>query len=67
MYYEIDFDEMERQEKIKTQKTEKHGHWQRVSPFVDSLECSECGYEILSEELKTPYCAWCGAKMDEVI
>ena len=43
-----------------------HGHWQGVSPLVDSLECSECRYEILSEELKTPYCPWCGAKMDEV-
>ena len=45
---------------------QKHGQWQGVSPFVDSLECSECRYEILSEELKTPYCPWCGAKMDEV-
>lgn len=42
----------------------RHGRWQGVSPFVDSLECSECRYCITDEEFKTPYCPWCGAKMD---
>jgi predicted Zn-ribbon and HTH transcriptional regulator len=42
-----------------------HGHWQKVNPMVDTVECSECGYQLLSEELKTPYCAWCGAEMDK--
>lgn len=43
----------------------RHGRWQGVSPFVDSLECSECRYCITDEEFKTPYCPYCGAKMDE--
>ena len=41
-----------------------HGRWQGVSPFVDSEECSECRYCIQDEELETPYCPMCGAKMD---
>ena len=41
-----------------------HGRWQGVSPFVDTEECSNCRYNIQSEELETPYCPWCGAKMD---
>lgn len=41
-----------------------HGRWQGVSPFVDTEECSNCRYNIQCEELETPYCPWCGAKMD---
>lgn len=41
-----------------------HARWQSVSPFVDTEECSNCRYNIQSEELETPYCPWCGAKMD---
>ena len=41
-----------------------HARWQGLSPFVDTEECSNCGYNIQSEELETPYCPWCGAKMD---
>ena len=41
-----------------------HGWWQGVSPMVDSMECSVCRYCIPSEELETPFCPWCGAKMD---
>ena len=41
-----------------------HAQWQGVSPFVDTEECSNCRYNIQSEELETPYCPWCGAKMD---
>lgn len=41
----------------------KSGQWQSVNPFVDTIQCSVCGYQLQSEELKTPYCAWCGAKM----
>ena len=44
----------------------KRGEWIGVSPFVDSVQCSECGYCIHSEEFETPYCPWCGAKMMEV-
>ena len=42
-----------------------HARWQGVSPFVDTEECSNCRYNIQSEELETPYCPWCGAKMDD--
>lgn len=41
-----------------------HGQWQRVSPDTDSVECSVCRYCIWSEELQTPRCPWCGAKLD---
>ena len=41
-----------------------HARWQGVSPFVDTEECSNCRYNIQSEELETPYCPWCGARMD---
>jgi len=41
-----------------------HARWQGVSPFVDTEECSNCRYNIQSEELETPYCPWCGAQMD---
>jgi len=41
-----------------------HARWQGVSPFVDTEECSNCRYNIQSEELETPYCPWCGAIMD---
>ena len=41
-----------------------HARWQGVSPMVDSEECSACRYCIPSEEFRTPYCPWCGAKMD---
>lgn len=42
-----------------------HARWQGISPFVDTEECSNCRYNIQSKELETPYCPWCGAKMDE--
>lgn len=41
-----------------------HARWQGISPFVDTEECSNCRWNIQSEELETPYCPWCGAKMD---
>ena len=42
----------------------KKGRWIKQNPMVDTEECSECGYNILSEEFETPFCPWCGAKMD---
>lgn len=42
----------------------RHGEWIGVSPMVDTRQCSRCGYNIVSEELETPYCPWCGARMD---
>lgn len=41
-----------------------HAKWVGVSPMVDSVACSKCGYNIWSDELETPFCPWCGAKMD---
>ena len=37
--------------------------WQFVNPEVDSVECSNCGYQIFSEELMSPFCPWCGKPM----
>ena len=42
----------------------RHGRWERINPFIDTMTCSLCDYNIVSEEMKTPYCPWCGAKMD---
>lgn len=42
-----------------------HGEWIRTNPLTDTFECSLCGYNILSEELITPFCPWCGADMRE--
>ena len=41
----------------------KHGRWIGVNPMVDTLMCSKCGENIISEEFKTNYCPNCGAKM----
>ena len=41
----------------------KKGKWIKQNPLVDTEECSECGYNILSEEFETPFCPWCGADM----
>lgn len=42
----------------------KYGRWIKQNPLADTEECSICGYNIQSIELETPYCAWCGAKME---
>lgn len=41
------------------------GEWVPSNPETDTLECSKCGYNIISEEWKTPYCPWCGTKMKD--
>lgn len=41
----------------------KYGEWVRSSPFTDTMECSLCGYNIYSEEIETPHCPWCGARL----
>lgn len=43
-----------------------HARWIKVNPFVDTEECSNCRYNILSVDFETNYCPDCGAKMDEV-
>ena len=40
-----------------------HGRWVKQNPLVDTEECSHCGYNIVSTELETPFCPWCGASM----
>lgn len=42
----------------------KTGKWVGVNPMVDTLMCSECGENIVSEEFKSNYCPNCGAKME---
>lgn len=42
----------------------KRGKWVGVSPMVDTVQCSVCGDQLFSEELETPYCPYCGAKME---
>ena len=42
----------------------KRGKWIGVSPMVDTVQCSICGGQLFSEELETPYCPYCGAKME---
>ena len=42
----------------------KRGKWVGVSPMVDTVQCSVCGGQLFSAELETPYCPWCGAKME---
>ena len=37
--------------------------WVYVAPQTDALQCSNCGYNVLSIELVTPYCPWCGRRM----
>ena len=41
----------------------EEGEWIRSSPFTDTMECSLCGYNIYSEEIETPHCPWCGARL----
>lgn len=41
-----------------------HGMWVGVNPLVDSVQCSICGGMLYSKELETPYCPYCGAKME---
>ena len=41
-----------------------HANWQGVSPLVDTIECTNCGWQEISDELASKYCPECGAKMD---
>lgn len=43
----------------------RRGRWVHVNPMVDTLMCSVCGYNILSEELISNFCPDCGAKMED--
>ena len=50
---------------IEALRSQRQGSWQGVSPTVDTIECSICGYQLINDEFKTPYCPWCGAKMED--
>lgn len=41
-----------------------HADWVGVSPEVDTITCSRCGFAWYSSGLATPYCPECGAHMD---
>ena len=41
----------------------KKGQWIKQNPMVDTEECSICRYNIIDEEMETPFCPWCGADM----
>ena len=45
-------------------KLPNRGEWVGVSPMVDTVQCSICGGQLFSAELETPYCPYCGAKME---
>ena len=32
---------------------------------IDWMHCSECGHKDNWNAVRTPFCAWCGARMDE--
>ena len=46
------------------QQLPKCGEWVYADPFVDTVQCSLCGGQLPSEALETPYCPYCGAKME---
>ena len=41
-----------------------HAQWVKNDPFTDTEKCSICDYNIPTSEFRTPWCPWCGAKMD---
>ena len=42
-------------------KSAKHGHWIKKMTYPMGYVCSECNH---LESVKSPYCRWCGKKMD---
>ena len=40
----------------------RRGRWEKISPFTDTIMCSNCGYNWPTEEMKSNYCPDCGAK-----
>ena len=43
----------------------RHGHWKEDEARIKD-QCSVCGLSVNWSLYKTPYCPFCGAKMDEV-
>ena len=42
----------------------RHGHWKEDGAMIKD-QCSVCGLSVNWSQYKTPYCPFCGAKMDE--
>ena len=42
----------------------RHGHWKEDGARIKD-QCSVCGLSVNWSQYKTPYCPFCGAKMDE--
>ena len=63
-YAELCVDELNELPPVNPQEP-KTGHWIGVNPMVDTLMCSECGENIISEEFKSNYCPNCGCRMVE--
>lgn len=40
------------------------GEWRLYSPFTDTYECNNCGYQVIDESFRTNFCPNCGAKME---
>lgn len=45
-------------------EAERRGRWIMLQKYNNEYRCSVCG-EITKRD-RTPFCGWCGAKMDEV-
>ena len=52
------------QESAADVRENRRGRWIKQNPLVDTEECSLCGYNVIDEEFETPFCPWCGARMD---
>lgn len=60
-YYIVVKDEVDAMPTIEAEPI-RHGHWELAVGHVGIIvECSECG----NLSMETPYCPYCGAKMDE--
>lgn len=46
---------------------ERKATWLPVSPFVDTIMCSNCGYNVQCDELATDYCPGCGYEMSYIV
>lgn len=48
---------------VETQSDIQCSEWIKSSPLTDTEQCAKCGYNIISEELRTPCCPGCGREM----
>lgn len=44
----------------------KVGTWRRYSPFTDTFECDQCGYQVVDESFCTSFCPECGVVMRRI-